>query len=163
MLQHPVPEEHLRHIGDMTVSFSLLESVVQQLTGYLVSEQQRIGQIVTAELSFRSLRALAVSLYLERYGEDARYSTLSELMKRAATLEDRRNQIIHSVWAIKGRDREPNTVTRMKRTAKIQRGLRFQSEDFRPDDIADVASDMKKLAQDILDFSTRLLLEGKVE
>jgi hypothetical protein len=101
-----------------------------------------------------------MNLYLERHGKDANYSTLNELMGRANDLISRRNQIIHSVWAIKGRDREPNTVTRIKPPTKVTYRFEPRYEDLRPDDIAKVASDMKKLAQDIVDFSTHLLLEG---
>ena len=33
MLKHPVPEEHLKHIGEMAVCFALLELVIQTLIG----------------------------------------------------------------------------------------------------------------------------------
>jgi hypothetical protein len=61
VLQHPVPEDHLKAIGDITVSFALLESHIQNLIGSLIYEHQRIGQIITAELSFKNLRALLIS------------------------------------------------------------------------------------------------------
>jgi hypothetical protein len=70
-LQHPVPVQLLARIGDITVSFALLESTIQTLAGSQLQEHQRIGQIITAELSFRNLRALVTSLYRERHGEDA--------------------------------------------------------------------------------------------
>ena len=69
-LQHPVPPKLLTNIGDITVSFSLLENVLQMLVGALLREHQRIGQIITAQLAFKSLRALVDSLYKEKYGED---------------------------------------------------------------------------------------------
>ncbi len=98
MLQHPVPEKFLVHIGDITVSFALLESTIQSLIGSFIAEHQRIGQIITTELAFRNLRALTISLYKERHGEDTDFGILRELMKRAADLEEKRNQITHSVW-----------------------------------------------------------------
>ena len=90
MLQHPVPESHLKLIGDMTVSFALLESVIQSLVGSLINEHQRIGQIITAELSIKNIRALLISLYLERHGEDDDFVQLREFMRRAAQLEEKK-------------------------------------------------------------------------
>ena len=65
MLQHPVPEKLLVHIGDIPVSFALVVSTI--------------------------------SLYKERHGEDTDFGILRELMKRAADLEEKRNQSTHSV------------------------------------------------------------------
>lgn len=69
-----------------------------------------------------SLRALVISLYKERHGEDADFISLRQFMRRASALEDQRNQIAHSTCAADaGRD----TVARIKRTAKERRGAIF--------------------------------------
>jgi hypothetical protein len=127
----------------------LLESVIQTLAGSLVHEDQRIGQIVTAELSFANLRALTMNLYRERYGEDADYDALSDLMKRAGELERLRNQITHSVW---GAGSTPETVTRIKTTAKEKRGLHFDFQKVSSQDVGRVADDIKQLAGEIQEF-----------
>lgn len=132
MIQHPVPDIHLKHIGDMTVSFALLESTIQSLVGSLIYEHQRIGQIITAELSFKNIRALLISLYLERHGEDGDFVELRELMKSASQLEEKRNQITHSVWAA-GDSAE--TITRIKTTAKERHGIRFHFESVKAQDL----------------------------
>lgn len=36
-VQHPVPERLLVHIGDISVSFALLESSIQMLIGSLIA------------------------------------------------------------------------------------------------------------------------------
>lgn len=101
-------------IGDIIVSFAVLENTTQALAGLFIAEHQRIGQIITAELPFRNLRALTVNLYRERRGEDEDFHTLQALMKQAADLEEKRNQIAHSVWGAGG---VVDTVTRIKMTA----------------------------------------------
>src|SRR5262245_45656451 len=58
-LKHPVPDAHLARIGDITVSFALLENSVQSLMGSLLNEHQRVGQIIAAELSFTRIKATA--------------------------------------------------------------------------------------------------------
>src|SRR5688572_25857525 len=152
--RHPVPEKLLVHIGDITVSFALLESSIQTLIGSLLQEHQRIGQIVTAELAFKNLRALAISLYKERHGEDVDFGTLRELMKRAARAEETRNQISHSLWAAGDR---ADTITRIKVTAKEKRGINFQFHSVSDTDLAAVALELQRLASDIQAFWMQLL------
>jgi hypothetical protein len=158
VLQHPVPEKLLVHIGDITVSFALLESTIQSLVGSFIAEHQRIGQIITAELAFRNLRALTISLYKERHGEDTDFGALRELMKRAADLEEKRNQITHSVWAAGD---TADTVTRFKMTAKERHGIRFQFQNVGEQDLAEVARALKQLAADVRGFGLRLIQNGK--
>lgn len=148
MLQHPVPEGHLARIGDITVSFALIESVIQGLAWSLLGREQRVGQIVTAELSFRGLRALTLSLYRELRGEEARFHELKALMRRAERLETDRNQIVHSIWAAG----EGETVMRIKTTAKEKQGFRFGFHPVTESDLRQVADDLKELAHDIQRF-----------
>jgi len=157
-LQHPVPDEHLKHIGDITVSFALLESGLQSLTQSLLGAGQRLGQIVTAELSFRALRALTVSLYLQRNGEDETLEKFRELIKRAADVEEKRNQITHSLW---GAGRDASSITRIKATAKERHGIRFHFENVTSQQLAEFAREIKVLAHDIQDFWLLLIQCGK--
>ena len=159
MLQHPVPDEHLKSIGDITVSFALLENQIQELIGSMLNERQRIGQIITADLSFKNLRALMISLYIARHGkEDADFEKLKELMTRAGEVEVTRNQITHSIWAA-GKD--ANTVTRIKATAKEKHGIRFQFEEVSSGYLADFATKIKVLAEDIQRYIIYLMVNGK--
>jgi hypothetical protein len=148
VLQHPVTDRHLRQIGDITVSFALVENVMQGLAWSLIGRDQQVGQIVTAELSFQRLRALTLSLYRVKRGDDPGFDTLKELMGRAATVEQDRNRIVHSVWgAGKG-----ETITRIKATAKEKQGLRFGFEEVTEDDLRQLGDALKELAHDIQRF-----------
>ena len=142
----------------MSVSFALLESIIQALVGSLIKEHQRVGQIITAELSFRNIRALLISLYLERHGEDDDYEELRELMKRAAQLEEKRNQITHSIW---GAGSDADTISRIKTTAKEKHGIKFHFESVNAEDLEKVAIEIKQLAADIQTFHIKLLGNGK--
>lgn len=157
--QTEVTEEQLKCIGDITVSFAKLELVTQLLAGSLIAEEQFIGRILTVELPFRTLRAVVISLYKERQKvEDEDYQTLQELMKRAAEIEDRRNQIIHSVWL--GGDE--NTITRIKTKAKERHGLKFDVEDVTTKSLADDATKIKQLTHEVVNFLLALTDKGKV-
>ena len=159
LLNHPVPDEHLKHIGDITVSFALLESIIQMVVGSFIAEHQRVGQIITAELAFKNLRALLISLYLERHGEDTDYTHLKDFMKRIADIEARRNQITHSIW---GAGSEAGSITRIKTTAKERHGIRFQFEDIKANDLENIATEIKQLATELQIFWLHLLESGKV-
>jgi len=159
MLKLPVPEKHLKSIGDITVSFAYLESVIQMFIGSLLNEHQRIGQVITAELSFRNLRTLAISLYVERHGKDEDFDKLRAFMIRAAKVEDRRNQIIHSVWAA-GKDKD--SITRIKATAKKKHGIQFHFEDVSADNLEKFAVEIKVLADELQRFWIALIESSKL-
>jgi len=157
-LQHPVPDEHLKRIGDITVSFAMLESVLQSLAHSLLGAEQRLGQIVTAELSFKALRALTISLYMQRNGEDAHLQSFRELIKRATDVEVKRNQIVHSLW---GAGSDATSITRIKTTAKERQGIRFHFENVTAEQLATFTGEIKALAQDLQQFWLLLIQAGK--
>lgn len=154
-LQHPVPQNLLVHIGDITISFALLESVTESLVGNLISHDQRTGKIITAELSFRNLRALLVSLYLHRYGKDSNYELFRELIKRLGDIEAKRNVIIHSQW---GAGETADTISRFKITSKEKHGVKFDFETMSENQLIDIATEIKVLASDVQAFA--LMLAG---
>jgi hypothetical protein len=158
LIKHPVKQHQLVLIGDMTVSFALLENNLQQLAWLLIAQGQRIGQIITAELSFRSLRALVLNLYLERYGKDSDYLTLKGFIEKAVTFEDRRNQITHSIWGVGNDDQ---SILRIKTTAKEKTGLRYQFEDVQAKDLENFVSEIKQLVSEIQFFWVHLITNSK--
>lgn len=157
-MKHPVPTQHLIHIGDVVASFALLELAIQSLVGSLIAEHQRVGQIITAELSFKNLRALAISLYLDRHGEDGDYSKLKSLMKEAGEIEGTRNNIIHSIWAA-GKDKDH--ITRIKTTAKEKKGLAFKFEELSSSDLENFAQKIQQCAGNIQSFAFELIKNKK--
>ncbi len=157
-LKHPVPDEHLKHIGDITVSFALLENCIQTLAQSLLGAGQRLGQVVTAELSFKALRAMTVSLYLRQNGEDEHLVAFRELIRRAADAEEKRNQITHSLWAAGA---EADSITRIKTTAKERHGIRFHFENVTSRQLAEFAREIKVLANDVQSFWRLLVQSGK--
>lgn len=157
-LKHPVPDEHLKHIGDITVSFALLENCIQTLAQSLLGAGQRLGQVVTAELSFKALRAMTVSLYLRQNGEDEHLEAFRELIRRAADAEEKRNQITHSLWAAGA---EADSITRIKTTARERHGIRFHFENVTSRQLAEFAQEIKVLANDVHSFWFLLVQSGK--
>ena len=152
-LQHPVPGKQLQHIGDITVSFELLLSEIQSLIWKLLDQDQRVGQIITSELSFRNLLNLLSSLYLEKKGQDDKSEKLNDLLKKANEIEGTRNGITHSIW---GAGKDIEHITRIKTTAKQKAGLRFVFEEVSASSLSDFATEIKTLAGEIQEFRLEL-------
>lgn len=148
-LQHPIGPELLSEIGDVTVSTALLESTLQRLAESLLGSGQRIGEIVTCELSFHRLLDVTRSLYLEREGKGAGVEELDQLLKRAEDLYARRNAVTHSIWAA-GHD--GYAATRIKLTARRSVGLSAAFEKIKPGQISSLARQMQELASEVQDF-----------
>jgi hypothetical protein len=150
MIQHPVPPEHLTQLGDITVSFALLESALKYIVWSLISNDQMIGQIITAEIPFKSIRALAISLYIHKKGKDNQgYIKLKELMSLASNIEERRNQIIHSVW---GAGKDVNHITRIKTSAKESKGLQHNFEEISIEYLKKFSNEIKQVAENLNNF-----------
>jgi len=156
LIQHPVPERFLIPIGNITVSFALLERCIQQLVDFAIPARQELSQIITAELSFAQLRALAFSLFLNQFGEDENVDIqgLKRLMARAESVEKKRNQITHSMWLA---GKTADEITRMKTTAKQKDGLRFHVASLTVPDLEAVATEILEVATAVQDFSIRLM------
>jgi hypothetical protein len=146
-------------IGDMTVSFAMLELNIQILLFSLLCEHQRIGQIIAAQLPFAKLLPTIMGLYIERHGEDDDFLKLKKLLMEASKIEQERNKITHSFWGV---GRTPDEITRSKRSRHVERGLNFQFEDYNEAKFVKFNTHIKKLSIDFLDFYIDLLEKGKI-
>ncbi|UFH52529.1 hypothetical protein [Spirosoma sp. KNUC1025] len=147
---HPVPEPFLNQIGDLTVSFSLLEEVIKDLVRLCIKHTDRVIQIITAELSFKNIRALVINLFSERGKTDQYYLKVKELMKRAAFIEERRNQIIHGSWLAGSNE---NHIKLRKITAKEGKGLIDKQLEISLELLSDLVLYVKHLTGDFIEFS----------
>jgi hypothetical protein len=150
--EHPVPESLLTLIGDVVASHALLESIVQSVAATLIGQGQRVGEVVTVELSFRQLRGLVLSLYREARGMSG-LAELERLMKRAGQIEEKRNQIVHSTW---GAGVDKTIITRMKTTAKSE--LRYRFDQMSEADFRVLIDDIQILAGEVRNFEFYELL-----
>jgi hypothetical protein len=156
MLQHSIPNEHLMQIGDITVSFALLEFVMKSIVGNLLSKDIQIGEIITSEMPFKGIRVLALSLYIKKYGKDEEYNNLNRLMKLTSKIEERRNQIMHSMWAV-GKD--TNHIVRIKSSSKESKGLQYKVEEMSEMDLKATAIEIQGVAGDLSRFWLTLLMK----
>lgn len=145
-------ENHLKAIGLITVNFAILENEIAFAIWFLLGLDQQVGQIITAEQSFKNLAALFSSLYRNKTNDPKAIEELNKLMKKVTQVEEKRNKIMHSVWA------EGDThvsITRFKTTAKISKGLTNQFEQITVEDLNKIADEIAEAAGEIQEFLIR--------
>ena len=146
---HEVPPEHLRLLGDMTVTFGIIHFQLMILVQNVIGLDKMWKQAITAELSLAQLRSMALSIYRARFGEDSDFLRLRDLITRSETLEQRRNSITHSLWTV-GQDM--TQTSRLKITAKQNRGLKHIFEDMTQATLLEDVANFHKLADDLSKF-----------
>ena len=124
-----ISDEILVEIGKITVVFGLIEHSLSEIIGRIVTVGGRVrelGTIVTAELSFKQRVSVLTSLLLLALEKDndaiKQFNRLKPLLFDA---EQKRNVVVHSVWAKDEESADPHGVLRIKSTAKSRHGLRI--------------------------------------
>ena len=144
-----IADELLAPLGRMTANFAMLEFQVSASIWLLIGGEQRMGQIVTADLSFKQLVNILHALVLYRTGDEPEFVSIAgELRTRLFEAEQQRNILTHSSWAA---GYERGQSTRIKQT--IRKGeWKLSAEQYSADDISRVAEDFAVLTSDIVDL-----------
>jgi hypothetical protein len=149
-------DEHIRAIGGITVNFQILELALAAACWSQISADERIGQAVTAQLSFRPLCELCGVLMDLRVPDDSLRAEAHAIVARAIHLEGERDRVIHAVWALA----EAGDTTGIKVAAARRRGVRFAQE---PEDLTRLkalASNLKSCSQEVVALLGRLAERG---
>ena len=122
----PSPD-YLQPLGQITANFSEVEADISTLIWSLIGANKRIGQIVTAQLSFPRLLITLSALFKEKCNDEGLRSDLKKLLKRADKINKKRNKFVHSIWFT-----NPTTlpIRRVKVIANRKQGLQTETEDL---------------------------------
>jgi len=160
LLETKVPNEILTLIGDITVSFAILESLVKDQVDSLLGAEERLAQTITARLKLWEACELVLLLYLERYGEDEAYKNLKNLIQSVKKVSKERNDIIHSIWKP---GQTANIASRIAVTSKSNRGVQVEIKDISKKKLTDTLLEIKALTfMFMIDF-VKLKEEDKLE
>ena len=146
-------------LGNLTIVFSKLEFIISNIIWRMVNREQAVGQIITAEMSFRNLirafESLSQYSLMQRQNppETQRFAIAQQLAKRAYSLEQQRNTYIHSLWTT-GFPQE-NIIHRVKFTAKRQ--LDFQITPTTLTEMDALVTDVDKLTGDFMMFMSDVI------
>lgn len=114
-------------LGRIAFNFSNLELVLSCFVTKLISDDSKIGAIVTSEMSFQNLLKAFDSLSQYKITDSEQLIAIRDLIKQINTAEQERNTVLHSAFASLDPN-NTNEVIRLKVTAKQGKGLRIVSE-----------------------------------
>lgn len=108
---------------------------------------KRLGQIVTAQLSFRQKIDLLSSICEDKLNNPDELAKLDKVLSRVARAEQERNTIVHSVWTAYALN---ETTARIKATARRKtKGLKIKIENVSVRDLENIADNIARAAYDL--------------
>lgn len=116
-------------LGNTIILFEELDEQLSTAISFLLKRGDKIGRIVTAELSFRAKVNLFVALFKELRPQSKELAEMHELAAGCLQIEEKRNQAVHSKWR---NQLEGPGMTRVKYTARGKLGLQQQAEILTP-------------------------------
>jgi hypothetical protein len=152
-----ISDEHCLAIGKITVAFAEIESWLSSFIWALIVpfSEQHVGQIVTAEMSFSRKLDVVVSLFKYRCTDEKERNRLKELVDRIQKLEEKRNQVQHSLWIMQSSDQ--SEAMRLKITAKRKHGLSHAKEIVTAEPLEALARDLQIAVSDLSSFMVTFL------
>ena len=129
------PDAISASIGRVALNFSELERELCSVISHLLGRGPEIGQLITAELSFRGKIDLVSSLFRHSKPSSDALSQFDDLIAICAEAESLRNQVLHSSWF----DAGSGSVKRVKLTARRKVGLSQQEEKMTSANLMDIA------------------------
>lgn len=137
-----VDESMLRALGRVVVNFNAVEHWLATWTGQLIVWDPIIGEIVTAEMSFKNLLALFSSLCKYRVRDESLLQEVKNAVALLAQAEQQRNELVHCCW-LERKPGEPHKTR--KTTAKQKKGHHTQFKDVSVQDVNALADRMRDI------------------
>lgn len=135
-----------QRLGRLTIEFAKLEVDLGCAIGSLVSTNVHVGHSVSSELSFKAKLALLASLWRDA-ADGALHADFDTWRKAAEQVEAARNRLIHSFyWP----GASPAELVRYKTTAKLKKGLDFQTEPVTGEDLDKVLRELEEVVRDLI-------------
>jgi len=145
-MKSAIPKELLAPLGKILANFAVLESVLDFQIGVLTvggqDGKQRVGQIITAELSFQAKVGLLSSLYQHELPNKTPFEDLKKIRKKLRIANEKRNSLVHSTWSAEG--------NRIAITAKEKHGIKFEFEKMSAKQIEDMADFISEVANEVM-------------
>ena len=147
--QIPLNKEHFIAIGNITAYFTLLDYYLSICIWRLIGSEQKMGRIITTDLSFAQKVVLFRALYIYRNDSNEKLVKLRKLVIRLKQAEEKRNSITHSIWLA---SKNLRTITRTKATIKKKTGLEHTFEDMSAEDLKKITESFGELAHELVVF-----------
>ncbi len=136
----------VKAIGKVALNFSGLEMMLSCFVARLISDDSRVGTIITCEMSFQHLLKAFDSLIRYRVGNSRQLDRAEDLVKRLNAGEQERNKVIHSAYLFW---ESQSQYIRLKATAKQGKGLRFAQDNSPAADLNRIIKEQAYLATEL--------------
>jgi len=133
-------------LGEVIIWFEDLDEQLSSAITFLLRRDDTVGQIVTAELSFKGKVNLFGVLFNYERPSSEYLDRLKELCGECLHIEEIRNQVVHSKWR---NMLEGSGMTRSKYIARHKQGLKHQSETMTPTQVEAIAMYCGYLAHEV--------------
>lgn len=159
-------EDGLARLGECIVQFQCIEEALSVCISAMVGRSRKVGEIITAEMSFRA----RVATFGALFGHSLKLATLpediSELISRLHWADQQRNTLVHSLWDAS--ESKPDSILRKKRAIR-KNNLAASEEYFTPNDLEDlnrlfegIVTDLFYLTSEYLPSIEKRLLRASV-
>lgn len=147
-------EDGLARLGECIVQFQRIEESLSVCISAMVGRSRKVGEILTAEMSFRARVATFGALFAYLLKSDSLPDDINELISRLHWAEQQRNTLVHSLWDAS--ESKPDSIRREKRSIRKNK-LSVAEEHFTPDDLDELKRLFEGVATDLLYLTSEYL------
>jgi len=140
-------ESGLARLGEAIVGFNRIEDALARCIASMIGRDRHLGDILTAELSFRASVVVFEALFLHRSKLPALPAELRDVIARIHEAEQIRNGLVHADWD--ANPRQPTTIRKTKMSIRARKGLQKAIEDVAPDDLDELTRTFAGIADDL--------------
>lgn len=152
------PDELSSCVGLISIAFQKLEDKMSEGISRLLQLNPKLGDILTAELSFKSKLDLFFSLVNELHsdyyfnrleGKGFEENYLKEFRKAISKCSELRNKVVHSILVF---NQNKSTINRIKKTSKAKNGLVIINEKIKIHNLLNIYDFIVSMTMEIDDF-----------
>jgi len=107
---NPKYDDLMWAVGNLAVWFNVLESHVRAETWTALTNSPKMGRVVTARLGFAQVVDLLADAYLLLIDDPKGKEEVKRLRRDLMAAAQKRNDVVHSVWAPAGLEGEPKVA-----------------------------------------------------
>ena len=140
-------EQGMARLGECIVQFQRIENILAVCISAMVGRSRRVGEIITAEMSFRGRVSTFGALFAHCLKADALPEDVTELISRLHWAEQQRNVLVHSLWDAS--ETEPDCIRREKRAIR-RSALKVAEEHWTPNELDDLNRLFEGIVTDLM-------------
>jgi hypothetical protein len=143
-------QDGLMHIGECVVQFQRIDDCLSACIGRFIGSNRLIGEIVTAEMSYRVKVSVFGALFQQKLNAVCLPSDVTELIGRLHWAEEQRNTLVHSLW--NASEANPDSVRREKKAIR-KKVFSMTTEHRTPEELEDLNRALEGIITDLIFFT----------